>query len=157
MVAAVHPAASKTPCRKAQVVVLPFVPVTPATVRSRDGCPKRASATGPRARRVERHHDLRHIQVEGALGQDCDRPACDSCRREVVSITVVAGHAREQGTRHHPSRIHGQGQHLRRRITDEGFQQAQVRQARLRYQPHETHAGLSPARDWIGTGPHPRS
>ena len=48
-------------------MVLPLVPVTPTTVRSREGCPKRASATGPRARRTERHHDLGHVQVEGAL------------------------------------------------------------------------------------------
>ncbi len=64
------------PADRAQVVVLPLVPVTPATVRSREGCPKKASASGPRARRDRGHHDLGHVQVERALasGRPPPRP-----------------------------------------------------------------------------------
>ena len=60
MTAAGRPAASSTDRSRCVVVVLPFVPVTPTTSRSRDGWPWKAAAAGPIARACRRHDGLHH-------------------------------------------------------------------------------------------------
>jgi hypothetical protein len=47
-----RPAASRIACSRKAVVVLPFVPVTPATSSSRDGSPNRSVAARGMARRT---------------------------------------------------------------------------------------------------------
>ena len=67
--AAGTPAAAKMPATRCAVVVLPLVPVTPTTVRSRDGSPYQRAAMSAMARRTDGTTHLRQRDAPVARSQ----------------------------------------------------------------------------------------
>ena len=71
------PAASSTERSRNVVVVLPFVPVTPATSSARVGSPKKQSAATAIDARASSTSELRHVELERPLDDERDRAGGD--------------------------------------------------------------------------------
>ena len=94
----VPPAASRIARVTKAVVVLPFVPVTPATRSVRVGAPKKRSASGAIAPRASATIDLRHADIERALGDHRHGAGRHRRGRVVVAVDDRPGYAHEQRT-----------------------------------------------------------
>ena len=79
------------------MVVLPFVPVTPATTSSSLGRPKNSSAAAAIAARASGTTSCGTGEVERPLDDEPDRAALDRLRREVVPVGARARNAEEAG------------------------------------------------------------
>ena len=93
-----RPAASRIERSRNAVVVLPFVPVTPATSSRVVGSPKKTSAATAIAARAVLDDQLRHRDVDGALDDERDCPSRDGLGGEVVPVRPAAADAEEERT-----------------------------------------------------------
>ena len=93
------PAASRIACSRNAVVVLPFVPVTPATSSSFVGSPKNTSAATAIAARASSDDELRNVDVERPLDDERGRAALDRLPGEVVPVDALARNAEEERAR----------------------------------------------------------
>ena len=94
------------------VVVLPLVPVTPATSSVSVGRPKNSSAATGIASRALVDDELRHGQLERPLDDERDGAVLDRLRREVVPVGADAGDAEEEAARAGPPRVVGEVEHV---------------------------------------------
>ena len=81
-----RPSASRIERRRNVVVVLPFVPVTPATASRSVGAPKKASARDGHRRAHGLDDELRHGELERALDDERGGTGRDGLGREVVPV-----------------------------------------------------------------------
>ena len=77
-------------------MVLPFVPVTPATVSRSVGAPKNASAATASRRARGLDDDLRHGDVDRPLDDERGRPGPDGLGGELVTVPQGARDAEEE-------------------------------------------------------------
>ena len=99
------PAAASIARRRNAVVVLPFVPVTPATSSSPDGSPKKTSAATAIAARDVVDDELRSDDVHEVIDDERDGAALDRLDGELVAVDVRTRDAEEHGPRSHPTRV----------------------------------------------------
>ena len=99
------PAAARMEKSKKAVVVLPFVPVTPATAKlTGRAAEERVRSQRHRLPRVS-NDQLRDRQLELALDDECDRSPLDGVWREVMAVCLFARHARKQSPSRHAARV----------------------------------------------------
>ena len=77
-------------------MVLPFVPVTPATVSRSVGAPKNASAATAAAAREDLDDELRDGDVDRPLDDERRRPGRDRLGGELVPVATGARDADEE-------------------------------------------------------------
>ena len=87
------------------MVVLPFVPVTPATSSARVGSPKKTSAAIAIAARASSTTSCGTSSSSGRSTTSATAPAATASAREVVPVSPRAGHAEEDRARCDPPRV----------------------------------------------------
>ena len=102
-----RPAASSTDRRRNAVVVLPFVPVTPATSSERVGSPKKTSAATAIAARASSTSSWGTSSSRGARPR-AQRPRPRLRAGELVPVGARAGNAEEQRARRHAVGVVGE-------------------------------------------------
>ena len=86
-----RPAAARTRVERNALVVLPLVPVTPATCSSSVGRPKNSSAATAIAARARRRRRAAALRVERPLDDERDRAVRDRLGREIVPVARMPG------------------------------------------------------------------